>query len=367
VPAPRWLLVSVGVGLVLACACASPSNEEGPATARFGIVDGEASGSDQDQVLLLRAVVEGREQLCTATLVAPNLVLTARHCVSYLTDGLFRCSPEGEAIDNPDGGGTLGLHFPAEDLAFFGRATPRRQPLARGERVLSTLSPSICRDDLAFVVLDQAIELPIAPLRLGRPAEVGERAILVGYGMDAAEAAIDYVRQPRRQKRDLTVAELGPDSLADGVDELPPRTLIMNGPSGCIGDSGGPLLAESSGAVLGVYSVQEGAMCSSPEVRHHLVHVPPFRSLIQQAFEAARAEPLKEPEAEPGTAGTGGMPSDPEPETAGHPEAGAGSAGEPPLVRPRAKTSSCALAYEPDTRGSALLLLGLLLARRRRA
>ena len=298
----RGLVVSVLGLCALSCGAAEPGEASG--SQAEPIIAGEPSGSEQDGVVLLRAVLEDKsELLCTASLVGPNLILTARHCVAYLTDGQFSCSTRGELIDNPTGGGRLGLDLPAESLEIYAGKTPRKAPVARGLQVISTLPPTLCQNDLAFVVLDTALDLPLVPLRLGRPAEPHEAALLVGYGTSETTQLIDYKTQARQQKRGLEVAGVGPDSLDDGVTTVPPRTLFVEGPSGCIGDSGGPLLAESSGAVLGVYSLQRGSSCSAPTVRSQLVHVPPFQILIDEAFAAAGCEPVPEPPAEAGGAG----------------------------------------------------------------
>lgn len=304
-----------GVAGALA-ACALSCSAEAPLEAigfkAQPIVGGEPSGADQDGVVLLRAVLDGMgETLCSASLVAPNLIMTARHCVSYKTEGTFACSVRGELIDNPTGGGRVGLHLPATSLEVYAGKTPRISPLARGQRVLSTLSPTACDNDLAFVVLDTALDLPIVPLRIGRPAQLHEPVMLVGFGLSEDEQIIDYKTQPRLQKPNLEVVGVGPDSIDDGVTTVPPRVLYLQGPSGCIGDSGGPLLAESSGAAIGVYSLQRGGSCLASAVRHSFVHVPPFQTLIDEAFAASGGEPVLEPEptAEMGEAGSGGAAS----------------------------------------------------------
>lgn len=309
-----WGLPLVGVLLGLASGCTGPSDEARVAS-RQAIIEGEASGPGDDGVLMIRAVLEDdREVICTASLVAPSLLLTARHCVSYLTEGLFTCSLEGELVTGEDGAGQLGLHLPAEAIEVYGRERPRSEPLARGQEIISTLSETICSDDLAFVVLDTALDLPLVPIRLGRPAEFGELGMMVGFGLELGQLGIDYRDQPRLRKGDLTVAGVGPDSLDRGVTTVAPRGLIIDGPCGCIGDSGGPLLAQATGAVLGVYSLQQGESCSADNVRQHLVHVPPFERLIADAFAAVGAEPVAEPqalggeggEAPSGLGGTGG-------------------------------------------------------------
>src|SRR5687767_8137560 len=119
--------MKVARGLALTCLLGAAPSCAGPSDAapligvqRHAIIDGEASGSDDDGVLMIRAVLEDqREVICTASLVAPNLLLTARHCVSYLTEGLFSCSVEGDLVNGGDGAGELGLHIPAESIEVY--------------------------------------------------------------------------------------------------------------------------------------------------------------------------------------------------------------------------------------------------------
>lgn len=301
----RWVAAGALFGCALGCSDATPAEVT---DARVeGIVAGEPSGTDQDGIVLLRAVLADQSEiLCSASLVGPNLILTAAHCVTYLTEGDFSCSTRGELIDNATGGGRLGLHVPAANLQVYAGKAPRKSPVAYGLKVISTLSPDLCQDDLAFVVLDTALELPVVPMRLGRPALVHEAAVLVGYGTASSDEYIDYRTQLREQKRGLEIAAVGPDSIDDGVIDTPPRVLDVEGPSGCIGDSGGPLLAEATGALLGVYSLLGGGGCSAPAVHSHLVHVPPYQALIDEAFAAAGCEPVREPMPAAGGADEGG-------------------------------------------------------------
>jgi hypothetical protein len=321
--------------------CSGPLLEEPIERDSAPIIDGEASGREEDGVVLLHALLDdGSDALCSASLVAPNLVLTARHCVSYLMRGRFSCDVQGELIDNPEGGGTLGSHLPAETIEIFGRATPRSTPLAHGQQVISTLARGICINDLAFVVLDTAIELPLVPLRLDGPALVGETGSLVGFGLVRGQSVLDYRSQSRASKPGLEIAELGPDSLEEGVTTAPPRSLILRGPSGCVGDSGGPFLAASTGAVLGVYSLQGGESCEAETAYHQLVHVPPFQALIAEAFAAADATPTPEPTPMAGGGGTGAGAGG----EAQTPLGGADSAGAPATDPAPHEESSCAMA-----------------------
>src|SRR5262245_22864616 len=85
--------------------CMQPAGEI--AKSEAPILYGEASGPDQDMV-----VTVGSRQglfLCTGTLLAPNLVLTGRHCVSrQLSQEGYACTPDGTLTGN---GGLLGADF----------------------------------------------------------------------------------------------------------------------------------------------------------------------------------------------------------------------------------------------------------------
>ena len=337
----RWLWAGA-----LCCTACVEQRPEQPGVARAAIVDGEPSGPEDDGVLLTRAALDDQtEVMCTASLVAPNLLITARHCVSYFQDGLFNCTVRGEVVQVSEGAGELGLHLPADSIEVYADETPRDEPIARGVKVLSTLSPVVCVNDIAFVVLDRALELPLLPLRLNRPAQLHEAVTLVGYGMDGQQLTLDYRKQPRLRKSGLEISGRGPDLLEDGVTTVAPRTLLVEGTSGCVGDSGGPLLASETGAVLGVYSLQEGESCNSPDIVHHLTHVPPFQALIDEAFTAAGAEPVPEPDSQGDAgvdAGSAGAAPEPELEPGPEPMGAAGAPSDEEASTPG--SSSCALA-----------------------
>ena len=399
---PAWL---VALSATLGCsedARLTSGRASAPTRERSAVVGGERSGPGiEDAVLLLHTEADGRELVCSASLVAKNLVVTARHCVSHLVDGLFACTTRGELIEADPDAGRLGVHLPAEGFEFFGGRVPHEAPLARGKEVLSTLSETICVNDIAFIVLDRDLDLPILPLRMGSRAERGEAVTLVGYGLDETmdpEGRFDLRMQDRTRRAGLTIASVGPETV-DEVTTTPPRMIVLEGPSGCLGDSGGPLFDSDTHALLGIYSLLDGESCVESNLRHLFGHLPSFRALIDDAFEAAGAEPLLESApsdggaggeggsrsgdagsagvSEPGggggsvgTAGESGAPS----EAAGQPgatpgEGGAsgdapdkgGSAGTAPTPLQNAKRSGgCTLA--PTTPRADAGLLGLALA-----
>lgn len=179
-----------------------------------------------------RLDVAGRPDFCSAVLIAPDLVLTAAHCLHRRAGGpvvpadlTFRAGGEG---------------LPA---AGHGRAMMVHPAYA-------VQPPGLARYavDLALVRLEAPLE--IAPLPLGR-AEVGDRAALVSYRNGRGEAA---VHQP-----DCPVLQATEGLLALGC-------AVSGGASGGAvlagGGLAGLLVARSSSATQGAFAlavtVEEG-------------------------------------------------------------------------------------------------------------
>src|SRR5262249_23678510 len=146
----------------------------------------------------------------------------------------------------------------------------------------------------AFVVLDRALPLPIAGVRLGTKTAKGEAVTVAGYGVqELGIGELDWPNRPRKKKH-LTIADVGPDKV-EQVTTVLPRTLVTNGPGACSGDSGGPLLSDKTGAVIGIYTNRVGmGDCSSAAVVHHYTHLSPFKMLALDAFARAGAAPVLE-------------------------------------------------------------------------
>ena len=258
------------------------------------IVRGSRSDTTEDAALYVRtrwAPTEGTS--CTGTLIAPNLVVTALHCVTRSDLGFFACNSDGTLEDENMGDGALGQLANASDVKVYTgvRETgipDATEPTAIGLRLLGTGSNQICRNDLAFVVLDRDVDGPIAQIRMEGSVRWGEFVRVVGYGQTDVNG--DAGRFTRSGVR---ILDVGP--LTDGEDTgtAAPRTFVTN-EGACHGDSGGPAFSEETGAIVGVYSLTGAASCSGVGVRNIYTNLTPFSSLVMQAFEAAGAEPLLE-------------------------------------------------------------------------
>jgi MYXO-CTERM domain-containing protein len=332
------------------------------------------SGSDEDAVVKLRALKnDGNMLFCTATLIAPNLVLTAMHCVATVTDAA-NCTTDGElgpgSLD-----GTFGDPFVPSNISIHLGADEDEPVAALGEKIFTSGANTVCKDDVAVVALDRELtNVPVAALRLGVGNQRGEAFRVVGFGR--TEDATTGVRKTRD---DLKIQLLGKSAYVDSSDSIPPNTFASVGVSVCNGDSGGPAFT-SKNAVTGV--VSHGASCESKTARHLFTQVAPYEDLLlRPAFAYVGHEPIVEARdasdagGQTGEGGTAGA-ADAELGGASNGTAGHGaSSGADALPEPPEKGGCACSSTAPSARtGSldrgpllALLLFGAACARRRRA
>lgn len=303
----RVVLSIVIPGLVLA-ACAAPADQPRLGRAAQPVINGEdsPSGSEDAVVLLMHAANAGVAG-CTATLIAPNLLLTALHCVAE-TDESSACNEKGRAI----AGGDVGKVHDAKDMyVFTGTERPNfysneRPPIAAtGQKIFVPDSDTICANDIALILLDKNVEgAVIAPLRLDAPVTEGETFTSVGWGVTERTAS------PRTRKRrlEVPVVGVGPLEASSSRGALGPSEFEV-GESICSGDSGGPAISTDTGAVLGVVSrggngrqgtqSDPAAGCEGARAFNIYTGVAGHRDLILSAFAEAEATPWLEGELNP--------------------------------------------------------------------
>src|SRR5689334_17428819 len=89
---------------VIALIAAGCTGNLGLGERRAAIVNGDPSGPDDDSTvaIALTSKFGNFQGLCSGVLVAPNLVMTARHCVSQTQQGGIACDEDGNAIQGGD-------------------------------------------------------------------------------------------------------------------------------------------------------------------------------------------------------------------------------------------------------------------------
>lgn len=232
---------------------------------------------------------------CTATLIAPRVVLTAKHCT----------------LSKARYGFATGLH--AATVLTIAEGPARVVPVERAEEesTIRGAAASGMGSDVSVVYLKEPI-VDVTPLPLGdlRDADVGKTFTAIGYGdrgknNPGVRTSGKVVLEARRGKALASVLPfeeydrlLGGDSnenrsfydgleLLDGYEVMTSRAKGAGGVQPCDGDSGGPLLGLRGGKpqVFGVASLvlsTQADLCAIGTVYATLG--PAARALIARAI-----------------------------------------------------------------------------------
>lgn len=248
----------------------------------LAVLGGTLDTTHEAVVSIATPAGDPRPELCTGTLVAPKIVLTAGHCtIGRETSGLVvGVGPDSSA--------------PTRTLAIAAIHTPSRYDYTRAadERGL----------DIGVIVL--AEDAGIAPIPLS-DAPIEGTLDLVGFGQTSSDASSRGARNHASVTASVRCSTLL--SFGDGKT------------NGCHGDSGGPLLGKNaSGAEVVVGIVSFGNETCDPPT--YAVRADAYASFVAAGGDdacTACPPPGDDCVAEPTDAGTDAQPTPPEPSSSG--------------------------------------------------
>lgn len=190
-------------------------------------------------------------QFCGGSLLTPNAILTAAHCVTGLKPSDFRVAVGRTDLSNPAQGHERGV----KSIDIHPDFSPDK---------------GVNAYDIAVVTLDQPV-FGVTPVTLpttGTDALLRPGSLVTALGWGTTEAdqftpaeRLRMVPLPILDNEECALSAADPESII-GFDPAVEFCASVTGKSACYGDSGGPLVKSHNGRFYQIGIVSRGLRCA---------------------------------------------------------------------------------------------------------